>query len=82
MKIKPIGDEDSDFESVYLASDRGGIIATPHCKKHGAMNKITADGIWRCITVAGFERVMVGNAIGEKHRENICRSGCKQIIGG
>jgi hypothetical protein len=42
------------------------------------MNKITSDGIWRCITVAGFERVVVGNAVGEKHRETICRAACQQ----
>ncbi len=22
---------------------------TPHCKKHGAMNKVSKDGIWRCL---------------------------------
>jgi len=23
---------------------------TPHCKEHGAMNKVSKDGIWRCLT--------------------------------
>lgn len=49
---------------------------TPHCKKHGAMNKITLNGIWRCITVAGFQKVKEGNSIGQAHKETICRAGC------
>lgn len=52
---------------------------TPHCKKHGAMNKITADGIWRCISVTGYTLVKNGNSVGKQHRESICQAGCKQI---
>lgn len=55
---------------------------TPHCKNHGAMNKITitenGGGIWRCITVSGYRRVKSGNARGEEHAETICRAGCFQ----
>lgn len=43
------------------------------------MNRMTNDGFYRCITVAGFERIVVGNSVSEKHRENICRAGCKKV---
>lgn len=79
MEIVSINnDATSDFSLVHLKSDIDGTAETPHCKLHGAMNKITADGIWRCVTVAGFQRVISGNSIGEKHRENICRAACMQ----
>lgn len=61
--------EDSDFSLVYLNH-------TPHCKKHGAMNKITKDGIWRCITVTGYKTIKKGNSVSKKHIETICRAGC------
>jgi hypothetical protein len=70
MKIEPL--DCADFSLVELK-------VTPHCVKHGAMNKLTADGIWRCVTVAGFKRVNDNNATGKIHKENICRAGCKQI---
>lgn len=80
MNISPIDyDPTSDFSLVHLKSDCPGTMETPHCKLHGAMNKITEDGIWRCITVAGFERITVGNSIAEKHRENICRAACLHL---
>lgn len=56
---------------------------TPHCKKHGAMNKITRNedggGIWRCITVHGFEIVKIGNSVGRKENDCLCRAGCMEI---
>lgn len=42
---------------------------TPHCLKHGAMNKLTKfednRGIWRCISVIS------------NHNDTVCRAGCK-----
>ena len=70
MKIKPI--EHADFYLVQLKD-------TPHCIRHGAMNKITADGIWRCISVAGYESVNENGAKGKIHKETICRAGCQEI---
>lgn len=70
MTIKPI--EHADFYLVQLKS-------TPHCIRHGAMNKITADGIWRCISVAGYESVNQNGAKGKIHKETICRAGCKEV---
>lgn len=44
---------------------------TPHCKKHGAMNKITKNedngGYWRCISVVS------------KTVDTLCRAGCCEI---
>jgi len=65
MEIKPIDDGNSNFELVYLHSDSEKIMKTPHCKNHGAMNKVSKftdsnGGYWRC------------------HVE-LCRSGCIQI---
>ena len=71
MKIKKL--ENADFNLVDIKN------GTPHCNLHGAMNKTTKEGIWRCVTVAGFERIINGNNVSEKHKENICRAGCKQI---
>lgn len=60
MKIEPL--DLADFNLVSLEN------GTPHCEKHGAMNKLTrhrdGGGIWRCVVVAG------------KKNECICRAGC------
>lgn len=50
---------------------------SPHCVKHGAMNRITADGFWRCIAVSGYTPTKDGN--GKKHKETICRAGCLDV---
>lgn len=70
MKIKPI--EHAEFHLVQMKG-------TPHCIRHGAMNKITPDGIWRCVTVAGYETVNENGAKGKVHKENICRAGCQEV---
>ena len=76
MKIMPIQLADFDLVEVMTTNE---CKPTPHCKRHGAMNKITADGIWRCITVSGYKLVMNGNARGEVHQETICRAGCFEL---
>lgn len=45
---------------------------TPHCKHHGAMNKMNTHGYWRCITV-----VSGGEFTGDKLNDNVCRAGCQ-----
>lgn len=60
----------ADFNLVEI------INGTPHCKKHGAMNKITADGFWRCITISGYKTIVNGNSKSKVHCETICRAGC------
>lgn len=34
---------------VFLKTDNPTIQETPHCATHGAMNKMDASGLWRCI---------------------------------
>lgn len=74
MDIIPI--QLADFDLVEVKT-------TPHCKKHGAMNKITKEedggGFWRCITVSGYKSVEKGNSKGKIHVETICRAGCLEI---
>lgn len=43
----------------------------PYCKEHGAMNKVTKDGIYRC------QSTYYSKPNGEI-KENICRAGCEQ----
>lgn len=56
---------------------------TPHCNNHGAMNKITRNedggGIWRCISVHSITIVKVGNSIGKKENDCVCRAGCMEV---
>lgn len=65
MKLIPIDDSNSDFESVEINKN------SPHCVKHGAMNKVSSfeegGGYWRCITAVAGDK-----------SENTCRSGCIQ----
>lgn len=72
----------ANFDLVEVKSTNG-CMPTPHCKIHGAMNKITVNedggGIWRCLSEHSFKRVKVGNAIGKKENDCSCRAGCKQI---
>lgn len=68
MKIKPIDDNNSNFELVILKSTNQKIQLTPYCKIHGAMNKVSVfkennGGYWRCNTAEGI----------------ICRAGCIQF---
>lgn len=62
MKIAPI--KFSEFELVYIK-------VTPHCKKHGAMNKMNVfedgGGYWRCISYI------------TKTNNTACRAGCCEI---
>lgn len=64
MEIIPIVDANSNFNKVYIFK------GTPHCKDHGAMNKmIVFEGgaYWRCICSVS------------KKNENNCRAACQQV---
>lgn len=66
MNIVNIDDKNTNFDLVELKSDRPGTVETPHCKIHGAMNKVSVfedGGLWRCCTCDGVT----------------CRAGCKEI---
>jgi len=56
IKYIPIEDNNSNFELIKIKK-------TPHCIKHGAMNKVSSyptGGYWRCL-------------------QGLCRAGCEQI---
>lgn len=46
---------------------------TPHCKLHGAMNKVSKDGYWRCIRA---ERNPEYEHLWSDEYEGDCRAGC------
>lgn len=70
MILSPIDDKNSDFTCVTLYSINN-VPLTPHCTKHGAMNKVSVfpdgGGYWRCISTVS------------KYNDNNCRSGCIEI---
>lgn len=73
----------ADFSLVHLHSTQDGVQLTPHCKIHGAMNKMTVfedgGGIWRCISAHSRTKIVNGNSISYKENDSICRAGCQQI---
>lgn len=64
MKITEIQDGNSDFDLVEIKLATNGKLY-PHCKIHGAMNKVSPgdEGLWRCLTTSETE----------------CRAGAKQV---
>ena len=63
MKIGCIMDDNTDFIAVRLKENYNSNRYTPHCDKHGAMNKVSSfneGGYWRCL-------------------QGQCRSGCIEI---
>jgi hypothetical protein len=60
MNIEPI-----NFANIELVEIKNG---TPHCLKHGAMNKMNVHedggGIWRCLSAVS------------KQNDTACRAGC------
>lgn len=64
---------DANLDLVYIKN------GTPHCEKHGAMNKMTKDGIWRCITAVGYRKIVNGNSVSMKEIDNLCTAGCEQL---
>ncbi len=78
-KIKEL--KDADLSLVEL---RNGI---PHCKEHGAMNKLTNTSIWRCVSIYGIRNL--NDRIRDKRGkfkpcneifdENLCKAGCEEV---
>jgi len=73
LKILPL--KDADFSLVELRDDGGVGRLTPHCKKHGAMNKLTPTGIWRCVTTY---RRYIDERGNQRFKENDCLAGCQE----
>jgi len=64
MTIKPIEDKNTNFSKVFLHTTNE-LPPTPHCKQHGAMNKVSVyegGGYWRCCVT----------------ESTTCRAGCIQ----
>lgn len=80
MKIREIEMSDFGLAQVKTTNECN---PTPHCKKHGAMNKITLNedggGIWRCVTIVGYKIVRNGNSTSKKETEGVCRAGCEEF---
>jgi hypothetical protein len=83
MKIVPLELADFDLVEIMTTND---CLPTPHCKKHGAMNKITkhesGGGHWRCISVVSDTTVVDPNnpkALGKKENDCVCRAGCIEV---
>lgn len=66
MKILPLKDADPGLVVLvqYPLVPQG--VLYPACVHHGAMNKLTDSGIWRCVTTYS------------KEKENACRAGFQQ----
>ena len=73
MKIKQI--EDLDFSLVELkdSSPLQNCGLTPHCKIHGAMNKVSDFGKWRCLASYYVDK---SNPKNLKAPKNNCNAGC------
>lgn len=69
MEIKDSEFENGDFSLVEL---KGSHRLTPHCKIHGAMNKVSKN-IWRCITTyeAGSNDQLI--------KERACDACCVEV---
>jgi hypothetical protein len=76
MKIKDSGFYNADFSLVELKNDLpiGTDEITPHCKIHGAMNKVS-NNIWRCLT---DYKGNVGNHNGMIN-ERTCNACCEEV---
>jgi hypothetical protein len=71
MFIVPL--KDADFSLVYIEH----VSNTPYCRVHGAMNKLTANGIWRCISSVGNR--LLGKGPNKRLSENDCLAGCQEF---
>ena len=72
--FNPIVKDNIDSVSAGLVVLKDG---TPHCVKHGAMNKVSADGIWRCIGTYRIWLFPNGKAMDKE--SNACGVGCYQV---
>ena len=41
---------DGVSKGLVIVKSTNECLPTPHCINHGAMNKVSADGMWRCFT--------------------------------
>ena len=73
MKITHLNNADM---SLVVLKDSGNIgRKTPHCLEHGAMLKMTEEGIWRCMTTYSYDYSDKSNI---KVMREGCRAGCAE----
>lgn len=70
FKIIPIDDK-SQFERVALGEDN-----KPYCLLHGAMNRVSKDGLYRCLRACDHEVNISGRVLKAKRD---CFAGCKLV---
>lgn len=66
----------ADISLVYLVNNK------PHCTLHGAMNRTSIHGAWRCVGVYfKFPDSLNkrGNPIKGRFIEGTCRAGCHEV---
>jgi len=78
----------ADYGLVELTISRHTGRRIPHCRLHGAMNKISASGYWRCITThyeygeweeTGIQKKGGGTKKKSKMISGVlCKAGCKE----
>jgi len=70
MRISEMGMSDFALVEVKTTND---CQPTPHCKLHGAMNKVSVfkdgGGYWRCVSFV------------TRNNDNGCRAGCSEVRG-
>ena len=83
MKTIPISDGKnsgvSDFSLVELRDDGNIGKLTPHCKKHGAMNKVSKNGYWRCLRAEMVKTTKIKKGVYKSKRVGDCRAGCREV---
>lgn len=73
MKINKL--KDANLSLVELRDDGDIGRKTPHCKIHGAMLKLTENGIWRCMTTYLYTGWGTNHC---KFKQNNCLAGCQE----
>ena len=74
LKIESMKGEEEGFKLVSIGEDYPGR-STPHCSKHGAMNKLT-DTIWRCLSEYGYKD-QPGESM-PKFMDRTCLANCQE----
>lgn len=79
MNIIPLQDNKEDSKGFQLVElEEGAGRLTPHCKIHGAMNKMCERDIWRCLSEYGRREVQEGETIG-KFQDRTCPACCIEL---
>lgn len=83
---KPINN--ADINMVEMRDDGNIGRKTPHCKTHGAMNMLTKDGIWRCLSMYAWIPTEYQTTSKDKKKRNdppdklnerTCPAGCEWL---